>query len=106
MLLFAPEIISIFMNDSQIIKDGTEMLRCLQSSLVFMAIVLVTTCICQSFGKAANALILSISRQGIIYAIIIIVMSKFFGLQGILISQAFADVITAVIAIYIMKRLK
>ena len=106
MLMFAPKIIKIFMNDVQIIECGAKMLRYLQSSLVFMAIVLVTTCICQSFGKAIGAFILSISRQGIVYAVVIIVMSKIWGLQGVLISQAFADVIIAVIAVYIMKKLK
>lgn len=103
MFLFAPKIIQIFMNEPSIIKNGAMMLRWLQISLVCMAIVLVSTCICQSFGKGKEAFILSISRQGIIYVIVIMLMSHIFGFQGVLLSQACADVITAIMAVKIIK---
>ncbi len=104
MIIFAPQIIRVFMDDPSIVENGALMLRCLQSSLIFMSVVMVSTCICQSFGKALGAFVLSISRQGVVYVIVIILLSGIFGYLGILCSQAVADVITAVIAVIIVRR--
>ena len=80
------------------------MLRFQQFSMVFMAITLVSTCVCQSVGSAAGAFVLSISRQGVIYAILLIVLKSVFGYTGILVTQACADVVTALIAIGIIRK--
>ena len=77
--IFAPFIIKIFMNQSDIITNGAMMLRFQQLGMVFMAITLVSTCVCQSVGSAAGAFALSISRQGVIYAILLIVLKSVFG---------------------------
>lgn len=102
--IFAPFIIKIFMNQSDIITNGATMLRFQQLGMVFMAITLVSTCVCQSVGSAAGAFVLSISRQGVIYAILLIVLKSVFGYTGILATQACADVVTALIAIGIIQK--
>ena len=102
--IFAPFIIKIFMNQSDIITNGAMMLRFQQFSMVFMAITLVSTCVCQSVGSAAGALILSISRQGVVYAALLIVLKSVFGYTGILATQACADVVTALIAAEIIRK--
>lgn len=102
--IFAPFIIKIFMNQSDIITNGAMMLRFQQFSMVFMAITLVSTCVCQSVGSAAGALILSISRQGVLYAISLMVLNAIFGYTGIIATQACADVLTAVIALAIIRK--
>lgn len=102
--IFAPFIIKIFMNQSDIITNGAMMLRFQQLGMVFMAITLVSTCVCQSVGSAAGAFVLSISRQGVIYAILLIVLKSVFGYTGILATQACADVVTAMIALAIIRK--
>lgn len=102
--IFAPFIIKIFMNQSDIITNGAMMLRFQQLGMVFMAVTLVSTCVCQSVGSAAGAFVLSISRQGVIYAILLIVLKSVFGYTGILATQACADVVTALIAIGIIRK--
>ena len=104
--LLAPAIIGIFMNDAQIVSNGALMLRCQQLGMIFMAVTLVSVCICQSIGNAVGALILSLSRQGVIYVIVLIILSHTIGYHGVLISQACADVLTAIVAIIIVKRSK
>lgn len=104
--IFAPYIIQSFMNDAQIIQTGSLMLRLLVLSSPCVGIILVFTTLFQSEGKALPALILSISRQGVIYAICIVILSKLFTFHGILISQATADVVTAIIAIVIYSKQK
>lgn len=104
--IFAPYIIQSFMNDAHIIQTGSLMLRLLVLSSPCVGIILVFTTLFQSEGKALPALILSISRQGVIYAICIVILSKLFTFHGILISQATADVVTAIIAILIYSKQK
>ena len=104
--IFAPYIIQSFMNDAQIIQTGSLMLRLLVLSSPCVGIILVFTTLFQSEGKALPALILSISRQGVIYAICIVILSKLFSFHGILISQAVADVVTSIISILIYSKQK
>ena len=102
--VFAPAIIKIFMNQSDIITNGAMMLRFQQLGMVFMAVTLVSTCVCQSVGSAAGAFVLSISRQGVLYAILLIVLNAIFGYTGIIATQACADVLTAVLALAIIRK--
>lgn len=102
--VFAPAIIKIFMNQSDIITNGAMMLRFQQLGMVFMAVTLVSTCVCQSVGSAAGAFVLSISRQGVLYAILLVVLNRIFGYTGIIATQACADVLTALIALAIIRK--
>lgn len=105
MSIFAPSIIRIFMNDQSIVVNGSIMLRCQQLGMMFMAVTLVSTCVCQSVGNAVGAFILSLSRQGVLYVAALVLMSKIFGYKGILVSQACADFMTALVAVFIIFRI-
>ena len=103
--VFAPTIIKIFMKDPDIITNGATMLRFQQMGMMFMAVTLVSTCVCQSVGNAVGAFALSISRQGVLYVLALLVCSKLMGYTGVLISQACADVMTAIMAIGIIRKI-
>lgn len=105
MSLFAPAIIGVFMSDANIISNGAMMLRCQQLGMTFMAVTLVSTCVCQSVGNAIGAFTLSVSRQGILYVIALVICSHVFGYSGVLFSQACADVVTAGIAVCIIFKI-
>lgn len=105
MCVFAPYIIRLFMDDTNIVTNGAMMLRCQQLGMMFMAVTLVSTCVCQSVGSALGAFTLSICRQGVFYVVALVVLSKMFGYTGVLVSQACADVVTAVLAAGIITRL-
>lgn len=101
--LFTSSFIKIFMNDPSIIQAGTLMLRFLLLSSPCVGIILVFTTLFQSEGKALPALLLSIGRQGIVFAICLIILSNIFGYYGIISSQMIADIITAIIALILYK---
>lgn len=101
----APTVIGMFMDDPDIVTNGAMMLRCQQIGMMFMAVTLVSTCVCQSVGNALGAFILSVSRQGVLYVIALAILSKLVGYRGVLISQACADVTTAIIAFYIVWKI-
>ena len=100
--LFTPSFIKIFMNDPSIIQAGTLMLKFLLLSSPCVGIILVFTTLFQSEGKALPALLLSIGRQGIVFAIFLL-LSNIFGYYGIISSQMIADIITAIIALILYK---
>lgn len=56
MSVFAPLIISVFMKQSDIVSNGATMLRFQQLGMTFMAVTLVSTCVCQSVGSALGAI--------------------------------------------------
>ena len=101
--IFAPNIISLFMKDPEIISIGSSMLRWLILTGPCVGIILVFTTLFQSEGKGIPALILSIARQGVVYALCLFFASKLFGLQGIIASQALSDLCTLLIALLIYK---
>lgn len=102
--LAAPVMIRMFMEDEAIVSAGVPMLRMQQLGMVFVAVVLVTTCTFQSAGKAAGAFLLSVSRQGVVFMAVILLASRMFGYSGVLLSQAVSDVITAVLAVWLFGR--
>lgn len=97
--LLAPQFVRLFMKDESIVQSGSLMLRCLLISSPMIAVVLVFTTLFQAEGKALSALILSISRQGVIFACCIVVLKMLLGYMGVICAQAVSDVITAVIAL-------
>ncbi len=103
--ILAKPLIGLFVQDESLIANGVWMLRLQLAGMIFVAIVLITTCIFQATGKAMGAFILSASRQGVLFAIILIVLSKLFGYYGVLVSQALSDFFTALIGLLLYRKL-
>lgn len=104
MSLAAPYLLRMFIADEHIVAVGTPMLRMQQIGMVFMAVVLVTTVTFQAAGKAWGAFLLSVSRQGVIFAAVIFAASRMFGYTGVLMSQPVADLFTALLAVVLFTR--
>lgn len=100
----APTLMGCFMNNPQIISDGTVMLRWQSITMLFVGFILLMTIVFQSTGKIFASFLLSLSRQGVVFAIALFVAVQFFGYTGILASQAIADLITALLAIILFYK--
>ena len=72
--------------------------------MVFAGITLLLTLIFQSAGKIAISFVLSLSRQGFVFLLVLVVASKLFGYYGVLASQAAADVISVILAAALFYR--
>lgn len=94
----APWLIRLFMQDSSVYALGVDMLRRLVMCTGFYAFTLVTTCVFQATGKAIGAFVLSISGQGVIYGLSILVLAGFWGYKGVIVTQPVADVLTCLLA--------
>ena len=105
LFIFAPFLMKSFMDETEVVNAGISMLRFMQLSSILVGFTLVTTCVCQAVGNAAGALILSLSRQGIVFWLAITVLTKMMGFNGILLAQPAADFLTGVISGFIIYRI-
>jgi Na+-driven multidrug efflux pump len=105
MAVFAPHIIALFRRDDlEVIAIGARGLRLNCISLPFMAIVVICNMMTQTMGKALEASIIAISRQGIFLIPYIIIFSSLMGLLGIQLATPAADLTGLLIVIPIAAR--
>ena len=106
MAIFAPTLISFFMDDSTIITNGALILRCQLLGIACSAIILITTCVFQATGNGKATLISTLSRQGLLFIPILMIGTLFFKFKGILLAQSITDLITSVLVLVILYRQK
>ena len=97
--LFASPLMGAFVKDAAMIATGTEMLCWQSASTVFAGIVLLLTVLFQATGKVGPSFVLSISRQSVVFVAALLVCVKLFAYNGVLMGQAVADVVSALIAL-------
>ena len=88
----------LFLKDTAIAAIGEEMLRWQVVSTVFAGIVLLFTVLFQATGRILPSFLMSISRQGVIFLVILLFFVRLFHYQGILMAQAAADLLSAALA--------
>ena len=94
----ADKIVQIFISDAEVIKYGAQMLKALMLSGPVIGVMFVFSFSFQAMGKAIQALILSVSRQGFVFLPVIIIASKVWGLDGIIFAQPIADIASLLLA--------
>ena len=98
-LAFAPQIVGFFRDDPAVITVGTVALRAQAVTLPLMATIVLANMMLQSMGKGLKASITSSSRNGIFFIPLILILPRFFGLFGVEITQACADVLSFMLAV-------
>ena len=102
--LFASPLMGAFVKNADMIATGAEMLRWQAVSTVFAGIVLLLTVLFQAVGKVGPSFVLSISRQGVVFVVALLVCVRLFAYNGVLMGQAVADVVSALIALGLLVR--
>lgn len=92
--VFAPQVIGIFRNDADVIAVGTVALRCQSATLPLGAALVISNMMLQSIGKGVKASITSSARNGIFFIPLILILPALFGILGVEITQACADVLS------------
>lgn len=104
LILAAPAAIRLFLEDDTLVRTGTFMLRAQLAGMVFMAAVLITQILFQATGKSLPALILSVSRQGVVFAAVLFIGMAVAGYYGIVTAQPIADCVSALFAFVLLKK--
>lgn len=102
-IAFAPWLVGIFMDDPGVNADSMVMLRWQVSGSAFAGVVLLFTCLFQATGKAAPALALSLSRQGLVFLLVLGIAVLIAGYGGLLAAQPVADALSAGLAVVMWK---
>ena len=110
MFIFAPELISWFQNDPEVIRCGALALRFQCISFPAQSWMVMSNMMEQSIGRTASATFLSAARQGIFFIPAIFLLNYFLKLTGIQLAQTVSDLLTLVCAIpihiYVLKTLE
>lgn len=99
LFLFAPWFISLFRNDPAVIAAGAPAVRMQAVTLPLVAVVLISTMLFQAINRAAPALVLVLSRQGLFFIPLVLLLPRVIGLTGLQIAQPLADGISFFVAI-------
>lgn len=100
--LFATPLMGIFIKDANMITTGSIMLRWQAATTIFAGIVLLLTVLFQATGKVIPSFILSVSRQGVVFVIVLLICVKLFAYNGVLMGQAVSDILSSIIAIILL----
>ena len=107
--VFAPQLISLFRDDPEVIAIGTTALRFQCVSFCFQSWIVMANMMQQSMGRTVPATFLSVARQGLFFTPLVLILSATIGLLGIQMAQAVSDFLTLLCAIpiqlYVLKSL-
>ena len=99
-------LIGLFSNDAEVIENGSKIFNALMLSLPFMGGTMIVTSAAQAMGKAIPSLILSVSRQGLLYIPLLIILDKILGFNGFIYSQPITDVTMLILSsLYLLSLL-
>ncbi len=102
--IFANGLIRIFANDmSEVISQGTVILRALAWSLIVLGPQMLANTTVQAFGKAKASLFLSVSRQGVFFIPLLFLFNRLFAFGGLVYAQPVTDVVTLALALFVLK---
>ncbi|WP_089136073.1 MATE family efflux transporter [Secundilactobacillus silagei] len=104
LMAIAPGLCSLFMKNQSVVSSASYMLRWFLITTPFIGAVMVFTTMFQSVNQPLEAFVMSISRQGVVFAAVIFIMAAAMGYQGVVVSQPVADVITAIIGLGLYYR--
>lgn len=96
---FAEPLVGMFREDADVIRIGALALSAQFIGQLFQPLAVCTNMMFQSTGKAGIASLLSMLRSGLFFIPILLILSAVFGLIGVQLSQAIADVLTAFVAL-------
>lgn len=105
LFLFAEKIMTLFAGaelNAEMIHSGVLLIRSQSIVLPIHAWVIILTMGYNSTGKALGSAILALSRQGICYIPMLLLLPHLFGADGLVLAQAAADVLSMVLAVPLM----
>lgn len=97
--LFTRGIVRMFIKDAAVVDYGVQFLRALMVAGPVLGILFVFMNAFQAMGKAVPSLVLSLSRQGLVFLPVIVIANALVGLDGIVFAQPVADLASILLAL-------
>ena len=104
LMLFPETITKMFTTDVEVIKQTPSDMRWVFAATPIIAIQLIGAAYFQAAGKAIPALLLTLTRQGIFFIPLILILPKFYGEFGVWISFPISDFLSTLVTGYFLKK--
>lgn len=102
---FAPEIISLFRDDPEVIKVGSLAMRLQCITFATHSWIVLSNMMTQVIGRTVPATFLATARQGLFFIPAVLILSNLIGVTGIQLAQPVADIGTLLCAIPIQLKI-
>lgn len=99
-------IIRLFVNDSEVITCGVQMLIAYMLSGPFIGFLFVNMNCMQSVGRALPATVLSVLRQGLLLIPLLHLLRLLAGMNGVIYGQSITDYITIALSCVVWRRIR
>jgi len=99
LIVFAPQVMALFSKDSMVIKTGSYALRIGAIPFITYGFVLVYAMLFLAMGKTLEGAIFTLSRQGVFFIPLILLLPRFLGMNGVIYAQPIADVLTFILCL-------
>lgn len=104
--LFTDQIVSAFLTDPDAFRYAADFARILLTTSFLFGVFYVLSNALQAMGAAGEALIINLSRQGIIYIPALFIMNALIGINGLVWAQPVADLLsTALVAVLYIRKI-
>lgn len=105
-ILFAPQLMSIFVKDKEIIIESTRAFRIMISAFPMISIYYISIFYFQAQGKATKSIMISLVRQLIIMIPLSILLVKHFqlGAMGVWLSYPISDILSGSLSYVLVKK--
>lgn len=102
--IFAPQLISLFRDDPEVIRYGTSALRFQCVTFCLQGWVVMSNMMLQTIGRTVPATFLAMARQGVFFVPLVWILSHTLGMLGVQLAQPVSDLCTIFCAIPIQCR--
>lgn len=99
LIFFGEQLMAVFKPTEEVIFYGVKGLRYFALGFVFMSFTNTIGIYYQAIGKGKESLMLSVARQGVFFIPAIFILPTLFGIEGVLISQTVADILTMILTL-------
>lgn len=94
----------MFTTNLDVIQQTPNAMRWVFAATPIIAVQLIGAAYFQSIGKARPALLLTLTRQGIFFIPLILILPKFYGELGVWISFPISDVLSTIVTAYFLNK--
>lgn len=102
--LFVNQIVGVFLTDITAFDYAVRFARILMTTSFLFGVFYVLIYTLQAMGAATASLIANLSRQGIIFIPVLLILKSVSGLNGIVWAQPVADILAIVLAVILYAR--
>src|SRR5690606_26476770 len=103
-MIFPGPITAVFTDDPAVLNDTPKAMRWVFAATPIVVVQLIGSAYFQAVGKALPAFLLTLTRQGIFFIPLILILPRYYGEFGVWISFPLADVCSTIITAYFLNR--